>query len=283
MTSADGQTTRRANPRTMRLPGSVAEIAGQPGGSQGRRLLRPRRHPGRRLHRRDHDPGSVAARADGRRRVHRHGAGRSQPSARPVGVRGPHRQGRPHVAGQLARRHRRTRRAALHAEDHRPHLSGDARPGACPHGPRPHRRAQFLGADGSGGTGGALPRHQERAEQQVRDRRQRPDHRRSEDPDHLGSGQGQGRAGLRRRERCRSVEELFLRRRRRGRRADVSGRQSAADQSGGKAGRRCGQTGLAGAAVQQPQRQQPGFATAHRGGCGVDGAHRGRCRWAWAC
>ena len=32
MTSGDGQTTRRANPRTMRLPGSVAEIEGSPAG-----------------------------------------------------------------------------------------------------------------------------------------------------------------------------------------------------------------------------------------------------------
>ena len=32
MTSGDGQTTRRTNPRTMRLPGSVAEIEGSPAG-----------------------------------------------------------------------------------------------------------------------------------------------------------------------------------------------------------------------------------------------------------
>src|SRR3954462_13964689 len=32
MTAADGQTTRRRNPRTMRLPGSVAEILGSPAG-----------------------------------------------------------------------------------------------------------------------------------------------------------------------------------------------------------------------------------------------------------
>src|ERR1700761_5492675 len=32
MTAADGQTTRRANPRTMRLPGSVAEIQASPAG-----------------------------------------------------------------------------------------------------------------------------------------------------------------------------------------------------------------------------------------------------------
>src|SRR3954469_14502636 len=32
MTAADGQTTRRSNPRTMRLPGSVAEILGSPAG-----------------------------------------------------------------------------------------------------------------------------------------------------------------------------------------------------------------------------------------------------------
>ncbi len=34
MTAADGQTTRRANPRTMRLPGSVAEIQASPEGPQ---------------------------------------------------------------------------------------------------------------------------------------------------------------------------------------------------------------------------------------------------------
>ena len=78
-----------------------------------------------------------------------------------------------------------------------------------------------------------------------------------------GPGQGQGGAGVRRRERRRPVEELLLRRRRRGRRADVPGRQSAAHQSRGQAGRRRRQTGLAGAAVQQPQWQQPGVAAAH--------------------
>ena len=45
---------------------------------------------------------------------------------------------------------------------------------------------------------------------------------------------------------------------------------------GGQAGRRCGQTRLAGAAVHQPQRQQPGVPTAHRRRRGVDGADRGR-------
>src|SRR5215217_1410690 len=32
MTAEEGQTRRRANPRTMRLPGSVAEIKGSPAG-----------------------------------------------------------------------------------------------------------------------------------------------------------------------------------------------------------------------------------------------------------
>ena len=87
MTSANGQPNRR----TMRLPGSVAEIEAQPARPRGWCLLRSRRHPRRRVHRRHHDPGSAAAAADVRRRVHRHGAGRPQPSARPLRVRGPHR------------------------------------------------------------------------------------------------------------------------------------------------------------------------------------------------
>ena len=123
---------------------------GQPAWARDRRLLRSRRHPRRRVHRRGHDPGSAAAAPDVRRRVHRHGAGRSQPSARPFRVRGPHRQGRPHAARQLARRHRRTGRAAVRAEDRRSHLSRDARARPRPHGPRPHRGAQLVGADGAG-------------------------------------------------------------------------------------------------------------------------------------
>ena len=84
-------------------------------------------------------------------------------------------------------------------------------------------------------------------------------------------------------ERCRPGEELLLRRRRRGRRADVPGRQSAADQPGGQArgGRR--QAGLAGAAIQQPQRQQPGVAAANGRRYRVDGADRRRRASAWAC
>ena len=54
-------------------------------------------------------------------------------------------------------------RAALRAEDRGPHLSRDARARACPHGPRPHRGAQLVGADGSGGAGGPVPRDRERA------------------------------------------------------------------------------------------------------------------------
>ena len=58
------------------------------------------------------------------------------------------------------------------------HLPRDARAGARPHGPRAHRRAELVGADRSGRTGGPVPRHRQRAEQQVRDRRRRADHRR---------------------------------------------------------------------------------------------------------
>ena len=77
-------------------------------------------------------------------------------------------------------------------------------------------------------------------------------------------------------------QELLLRRRRRGRRADVPRRQSAADQPRGQAGRGRRQTRLAGAAVHQPQRKQPGFAVAHRRRYRLDGADRRRCHRPWA-
>ena len=84
-------------------------------------------------------------------------------------------------------------------------------------------------------------------------------------------------------QRCRPVEELLLRRRRRRRRADVPRRQSAADQPRGQARRRRRQTGLAGVEIQQPQWKQPGLATAHGRGYCVDDADRRRCARPWAC
>ena len=97
-------------------------------------------------------------------------------------------------------------------------------------------------------------------------------------PDSVGPGQGERGAEVRRRTRNRPEGQLFLRRRQRGRRADVPGWQSAAHQSRGQDGRRRAPTRLAHSEVQQPGRHRHHRHHPHPRGSGLRRSHRRRRR-----
>ena len=65
-------------------------------------------------------------------------------------------KGREHVAGSVALRSGRNRRALVRAESSVPHLPGDAGAGTCAHGARAHGSAELVGADHSGPARGAF-------------------------------------------------------------------------------------------------------------------------------
>ena len=65
-TPSDGRPARKPNPGTMRLPGSVAEVRASPPGPEIG-VFRPRRHPGRPIHRRPADSRHLPAEKSGAR------------------------------------------------------------------------------------------------------------------------------------------------------------------------------------------------------------------------
>ena len=159
--------------------------------ARDRRLLRPRRHPGRRIHRRPADSRHLPAPRNRDRRIPRCSAVSAESPAGPRRLRGPGAQGREHVAGSIAFRSGPNRRALVRAESSVPHLPGDAGAGMRAHGARAHGSAELVGADHSGPARGAFPGHQEHSEQPLRNRRRRSADRQGAQADPVGAPERQ--------------------------------------------------------------------------------------------
>ena len=170
-----------------------------PGGPECRRVLRPGRDAGRRVYScgPDEGPGAPPGSPDGR--VSDDRAARSAVPARKAHIRDSDRRQCPHHQGATGAGCRRDGRAHLPAVRGGPDLPGNARAGAGPSAPRPHRGAELVRPDQSGSASGALPRHRAHRVQPTRGRRSGNGDRRNRAARGLGPHQGERRAGVRRR------------------------------------------------------------------------------------